>query len=62
MNNFLRHISLWIVLLIIVVLALSIFQMQETKRPMGEPDFITQLNAGNIESVTLKEVGATWST
>lgn len=59
MNNFLRHISLWIVLLIIVVLALSNFtKMQEAKRPTGEPDFITQLNAGNIESVMLKEAGA----
>lgn len=58
MNNFLKHISLWIVLLIIVVLALSNFsKFQEGKRALSEADFIAQLSADNIESVVLKEVG-----
>ncbi len=58
MNSFLKHISLWIVLLIIVVLALSNFsKLQDTKRPLGEAEFVTQLNADNIDSVTMTEVG-----
>ncbi|HOH43446.1 MAG TPA: ATP-dependent metallopeptidase FtsH/Yme1/Tma family protein, partial [Candidatus Hydrogenedentes bacterium] len=59
MNNFLKHISLWIVLLIIVVLAMSnLTKMQSDKRPLGEPDFVTQLSQNNIESVVIKEAGA----
>ncbi len=59
MNNFLKHVSLWIVLLIIVVLALSNFsRFQEGARPLGEPDFVAQLDADNIESVSIKEVGS----
>lgn len=59
MNNFLKHISLWIVFLIILVLALSNFsKFQNARKPIGEADFLTQLNAGNIESVTVKEVGS----
>lgn len=58
MNNFLKHISLWIVLLIILVLALSNFsKFQENRRPLTEADFVAQLEADNIESVVLKEVG-----
>lgn len=59
MNSFLKHVSLWIVLLIIVILALSNFsRMQEARRPLHEPDFVAQLNADNIETVTIKEVGS----
>ncbi len=59
MNNFLKHVSLWIVLLIIVVLALSNFsRFQEQRRPLSEPDFIAQLDADNIASVSIKEVGS----
>ncbi|GEM_PF-53602 len=58
MNNFLKHISLWIVLLIIVALALFNFsKVQNDKRPLGEAEFVTQLNADNIESVTMTEAG-----
>lgn len=59
MNNAFRQISLWIVLLIIVVLAISnLTKMQSDKRPLGEPDFIVQLTQNNIESVVIKEAGS----
>ncbi len=59
MNNFFKSVSLWIVLLIIVVLGLSNFsKLQESRRPLSEPDFVAQLNADNIESVSVKEVGS----
>lgn len=58
MSNFLKHISLWIVLLIIVVLALSNFsKFQTDELPLGEAEFVGQLNAGNIESVSMTEAG-----
>ncbi len=58
MNNFLKHVSLWIVLLIIAVLALSNFsRFQAGSKELREPDFIAQLNADNIKSVTIKESG-----
>jgi hypothetical protein len=58
MNGFLKQVSLWIVLLIIVVLALSNFSsMKAPKRELLEPDFIAQLQKGNIKSVQAKEVG-----
>ncbi len=56
--NILKHFFLWIALLIIVVLALSYFsKLQSAERPMGEVYFVSQLNADNIESVTMTEVG-----
>ncbi len=59
MNNFLKHVSLWIVLLIIAVLALSNFsRFQAGAKELREPDFVAQLNADNIKSVTIKEAGA----
>ncbi|HDP35794.1 MAG TPA: ATP-dependent zinc metalloprotease FtsH [Candidatus Hydrogenedentes bacterium] len=59
MNNFLKHVSLWIVLLIIVVLVMSnISRFQEGNRALTEPDFVAQLNADNIKSVNIKEVGS----
>ena len=59
MNNFLKHVSLWIVLLIIIVLALSNFsRFQAGGRELGEPDFVAQLNADNIKSVSIKEAGS----
>ncbi|MCK5863393.1 MAG: ATP-dependent zinc metalloprotease FtsH [Candidatus Hydrogenedentes bacterium] len=59
MNNFLKHASMWIVLLIIAVLVLSnLSRFQGTHRSLKEPDFVTQLNAENIESVVIKEAGS----
>ena len=59
MNNFLKHISLWIVLLIIIVFAMSnLGKMQGDKRPLGEPDFVSQLSQNNVESVVIKEAGS----
>lgn len=59
MNNFLKHISLWIVFFIILVLALSNFsKWQNNKRPLSESDFVAQLTVANIESVSVKEVSS----
>ncbi len=58
MNGFLKQASLWLVLLIIVVLLLSKFpDMQSKKKELLEPDFVAQLDAGNIESVVVEEAG-----
>ena len=59
MNGFLKQVSLWIVLLIIVVLALSNFSnLRTAKRELLEPDFVAQLDKGNIDSVVIKEAGS----
>ncbi len=58
MNSLLKGASLWIVLLIIVILALLNFtKLQTEKKVLGEPDFVAQLAANNIDSVVIKEVG-----
>lgn len=58
MNGFLKQVSLWIVLLMIVVLALSNFSsMKGNRKELLESDFVTQLQKGNIKSVTVKEAG-----
>ena len=58
MNSLLKGASLWIVLLIIVILALLNFtKIQTEKKVLGEPDFVAQLAANNIDSVVIKEVG-----
>ncbi len=58
MNSLLKGASLWIVLLIIVILALLNFtKLQPEKKVLGEPDFVAQLAANNVDSVVVKEVG-----
>ena len=58
MNSLLKGASLWIVLLIIVILALLNFtKLQTQKKEYGEPDFVAQLAANNIDSVVIKEAG-----
>ena len=58
MNSLLKGASLWIVLLIIVILALLNFtKLQTEKKVLGEPDFVAQLAANNVDSVVIKEVG-----
>jgi len=58
MNSLLKGASLWIVLLIIVILALlNLTKIQQEKKVLGEPDFVAQLAANNIDSVVIKEVG-----
>ncbi|MBI2423559.1 MAG: ATP-dependent metallopeptidase FtsH/Yme1/Tma family protein [Candidatus Hydrogenedentes bacterium] len=59
MNGVMKQISLWLVLLIIVVLALSQFQsMNTTKKDLGEQDFVAQVDANNIEGpVQVSELG-----
>jgi len=58
MNGFLKQISLWLVLLIIIVLAISNFSsMQGTKVELGEAEFLQQLEEGNIQSpVSVKSI------
>jgi cell division protease FtsH len=54
MNGFLKQISLWIVLLIIVVFALS--QLSETRQAgeeLDQSDFLTLVEQGKVKSVTL---------
>ncbi len=58
MNSLLKGASLWIVLLIIVILALLNFsKIQPQKKDLGEPDFVAQLTANNVDSVVIKEAG-----
>jgi len=55
MNSFLKQVSFWIVLLIIVVLALSNFPaMKRGQKELLEPDFVAQLEKGNVASVLVK--------
>jgi len=50
MNGIFKQVSLWIVLLIIVVLALSNFSgLQKEPTELLETDFVRQLEAGNIK-------------
>jgi cell division protease FtsH len=50
MNGFLKQVSLWVVLLIIVVLALTNFNgAPGAKQPMGESEFTEQLEKGNVK-------------
>jgi len=61
MNGFLKQVSLWIVLLIIVVLALSAFtDWQKPRKEYTEADFVAQLfdeKDNRIESVRVTEEG-----
>jgi cell division protease FtsH len=58
MNSFLKQLSLWIVLGIIIVLTISNFSsLQNSERKLLEPDFVAQLDKENIEEVTVTEVG-----
>ena len=58
MNGFLKQASLWIVLIIIVVLALT--QLSKTQKPsekLGRLDFVEQIEKSNVESVVVKDLG-----
>ncbi|HQH67707.1 MAG TPA: ATP-dependent metallopeptidase FtsH/Yme1/Tma family protein, partial [Candidatus Hydrogenedentes bacterium] len=58
MNGFLKQASLWIVLIIIVVLALT--QLSKTQKPgekLGRLDFVEQIEKGNVEAVVVKDLG-----
>ena len=58
MNTLMKNVALWIVLFLIVILALISFtNVPEGKRPLGEADFIAQLQAENIDAVSVKELG-----
>jgi len=51
MNGFLKQVSLWVVLLIILVLLLTTLNKgQSSREELWEGDFVAQLKAGNIES------------
>ncbi len=58
MNGFLKQASLWIVLIIIVVLALT--QLSKTHTPaeeLGRLDFVEQIDRGNVKQVLVKDLG-----
>jgi cell division protease FtsH len=58
MNSFLKQVSLWIVLLIIVVLALTNFSnIQSQKREFTQIDFTEQMAVANIEGVSATTEG-----
>jgi len=58
MNTLMKNVALWIVLFLIVILALISFtNVPQGKRPLGEADFIAQLQAENIDAVSVKELG-----
>ncbi|MGC9054410.1 MAG: ATP-dependent metallopeptidase FtsH/Yme1/Tma family protein, partial [Candidatus Hydrogenedens sp.] len=58
MNSFLKQISLWVVFLIIMVLVLSNFsKVRGPHKELLEPDFVQQLQQGNIKTVTIRESG-----
>ncbi|MCC6488149.1 MAG: ATP-dependent zinc metalloprotease FtsH [Candidatus Hydrogenedentes bacterium] len=51
MNGFLKNVSLWVVVLIILVLLLTTLQNgQGSKEQLWEGDFVAQLKEGNIKS------------
>ncbi|MCC6695081.1 MAG: ATP-dependent zinc metalloprotease FtsH [Candidatus Hydrogenedentes bacterium] len=51
MNGFLKNVSLWVVVLIILVLLLTTLQNgQGSKEQLFEVDFVAQLKEGNIKS------------
>ncbi len=57
MNGFLKQISLWIILIIIVVLFLGRFsQMQTPEKQLWSKDFETQLKEDNVDTVTIERV------
>ncbi|MGI6458744.1 MAG: ATP-dependent zinc metalloprotease FtsH [Candidatus Hydrogenedentales bacterium] len=61
MNGFLKQASLWIVLIIIVVLALT--QLSKSQKPgekLGRLDFVEQIEKGNVDGVVVKDLGDTF--
>ena len=57
MNNFLKQISFWIMLLIIMVLAWSQFSMQpKTRENLLESDFLPAIDSGTVKSVAFRSV------
>jgi cell division protease FtsH len=58
MNGLMKTVSLWLVLGIVLVLALSKLSGNNTPtRQLGENDFVAQLELGNVEKVEVKEAG-----
>jgi len=58
MNNLIKQYTLWIVVILIVILAMTQFtQMQNGARPLGERDFVREMDNGNVKAVVIKEAG-----
>ncbi len=58
MNGFLKQLSLWIVITIILILALTNMKSTQTQKvELGRKDFEEQLAAGNIDSLRVKYHG-----
>ncbi len=58
MNNLLKQYTLWIVVILVVILAMTQFtQMPNRPRTLGERDFVREMDNGNIKAVVIKEVG-----
>jgi len=58
MNNFLKQVSLWIILLIVVVLVLSQFSStQPSKAELSSRDFEQALSAGQVERLEYTMMG-----
>ncbi|MCL4216886.1 MAG: ATP-dependent metallopeptidase FtsH/Yme1/Tma family protein, partial [Candidatus Hydrogenedentes bacterium] len=58
MNGFLKQISLWIVLIIIIILLLTHYSTTDRAREeLTRRDFVEQLNAGNVQSLTITIAG-----
>ena len=58
MNGFLKQASLWIVLIIIVVLALTqLSKTQKAGEKLGRLDFVDQIEKSNVKAVVVKDLG-----
>ena len=57
MNNLLKQVSFWIMLLIIMVLAWSQFSApQKTRETLRESDFLPAIDSGTVKNVTYRSV------
>jgi len=58
MNSFMKQVSLWVVLLIIVIMVLTVLpNVQNTAEKLTQDDFIAQLEQGNVEKATITLAG-----
>ena len=57
MNNFLKQVSFWIMLIIIMVLAWSQFSTQpKTRETLRESDFLPAIESGSVKNVSYRSV------
>ncbi len=54
MNKFLRNVGFYLLLILVVISCIDYFSMQKTTRQeVGYTQFLQEVNAGNVEKVTI---------